>query len=103
MPEKRSPVKAVVFTIITLGIYGIYWFYKTSKYLINYTKKDSSPGVWLIGFLIPFVNIVIIWKYSHLLEEATKGKREGILIFVLWLVLFPAAIYVIQKDINGLE
>jgi hypothetical protein len=102
MIKRRDPLFVIFFTIITLGIYGIYWFYKTSKELIEYTKRDSSALLWTLGLFIPIVNVVIAWKYAHTLEKATKGKRSGILIFLLWLVFFPAAQYVVQSDINKL-
>ncbi|MFB6089408.1 MAG: DUF4234 domain-containing protein [Candidatus Aenigmatarchaeota archaeon] len=103
MIRKIDPLKAVIFAIITLGIYGLYWFYKTSKDLIEHMDRNSSAGLWLIGIFIPLLNFVIYWKYSHLLEDATDGKRDALLIFILFIVLFPAAIYVVQKDLNELE
>ena len=96
--KKRNPWFAIVVTFITLGIYGIYWFYQTSKEMIRLYKSDSSPVLWTIGLFIPFVNIYVIWKYSELGGKVTK--RENILIFLLWVVFFPVDMYLIQEGLN---
>ena len=102
MAKKRNPVLVIILTFITLGIYGIYWFYQTSKELIAYTHKQANPLLWTIGLFIPVLNLIVIWKYAHAVEEATGGRRNGILIFLLWMVFFPAVQYVVQSELNKL-
>ncbi|MCJ7478626.1 MAG: DUF4234 domain-containing protein [Candidatus Nanohaloarchaeota archaeon QJJ-7] len=101
MVEQRNPILVVLFTLITLGVYGIYWFYMTSQELIEETGQDSSAVLWLIGLLIPLVNFLVIWKYTAAVENAS-GEHSGPLLFVLWVVFMPAAQYLVQSDINAL-
>jgi len=102
MPQERSPVMVLILGIITLGIYLIYWLYQAFKQVLE--DSDSSPVLWLIGMLVPLLNVVIIWKFSMTVEEYSGGETDGILIFILYLVFAPAAIYIIQRDLNtGLE
>lgn len=102
MPQERSPLKVLLFGFVTFGIYLIYWLYQAFKQVLE--DSDSSAGLWLIGMVVPLVNVIIIWKFSMKVEEYSGGETDGILIFILYLVFAPAAIYVIQRDLNvGLE
>lgn len=98
--ERRSPLKVVLFTLLTLGIYGIYWFYVTSKDIIQATGRDSNAVLWLIGLFIPVANLVVIWFYTQAVEDLS-GDHSGALLFVLWLVFVPAGQYLVQQDINA--
>lgn len=97
--RERSPVAAMVLSIITFGIYGIYWFYSTTRQAINEANKNASPGLWTIGLFIPIINFVIFWKEGQLIQEVAD-QTDGVLIFILWVVFPPAAIYVVQRDLN---
>ncbi|MCJ7450296.1 MAG: DUF4234 domain-containing protein [Candidatus Nanohaloarchaeota archaeon QJJ-9] len=99
MAEKRSPLAAIVLSVITLGIYALYWFYSTSKELINEAGEDSSPALWLIGLFVPLVNFIVFWKYSKTYDKAL-GTDDSLVIFLLFVVIFPAAIYIVQDKIN---
>ena len=50
MIKQRNMVMQVILMIITLGIYGIYWFYVTSKEMVEYKRLDGSPGLWTVLF-----------------------------------------------------
>lgn len=99
MIEERNPVHAMIFSIITLGIYAIYWFYRTSDDMKEESGRNISPGFWTLGLFVPIINFVIFWKYSHLVEEVV-GKHSGALIFLFWVVIPPAGIYLVQEDLN---
>ena len=38
----RNPIVVIILGFITLGIYYIYWFYSTSKELIELNKSNSN-------------------------------------------------------------
>lgn len=96
----RNPILVIVFGLITLGIYSIYWFYSTSKELIELNKSDSNALLWLIGLFIPFVNLYVFWKYSKAVEQASGGSMNAILIFVLSFIFNPIAQYLVQTELN---
>ncbi len=97
IPKERNPVLVLVFTLITFGIYGIYWTYQVFKQVLD---EDESPLLWLLGMLVPILNFVILWKFCHKVESYSNEEHSGILLFILYLVLAPAAIIVIQMDLN---
>jgi ribosomal protein L40E len=59
------PANAAIFTIITLGIYQLFWLYRVFKELHARGSTQTTPGK-AVGFLfIPFFNfawIFIVWK-----------------------------------------
>jgi hypothetical protein len=57
----RSPVSVILLTIITLGIYGLYWQYAVFKDLKQYSGEGIGGGIALLfAFLIGIVNIFLL-------------------------------------------
>lgn len=96
MIQKRNVVAVYLLTIITFGIYGIYWEVKT-KEEINSLGADI-PTAWLL--IIPIANIYWFYKYAEGYSNVVKKDNNGILWFILfWLVtvIMPA---IVQSDLN---
>ncbi len=53
--KKRNLVMQVVLTIVTLGIYTIYWLYSTLKELHIANGKDEGAGTWTLLMIIPIL------------------------------------------------
>jgi hypothetical protein len=43
----------------------------------------------------------VIWKFTQEVEDYSGGEHDGILLFLLYLVFAPIAIYLIQQDLNA--
>jgi hypothetical protein len=56
----RNPWLVLLFTILTLGIYAIYYYYCTFEELKNWRGQGWSGGTYLIFALVPLVNVVSI-------------------------------------------
>ena len=57
----RSPAAVVIFTIITLGIYHLYWTYQVYRELKEHTGEGIGPVIGLvIAFLINPVNWFVL-------------------------------------------
>ena len=96
MIQKRDVVMVYVLTIITFGIYGIYWSVKTKDEL-NSLGGDIPTG-WLL--IIPIANIYWLYKYSEAYSTKLKKDNNGILWFIVfWLIgiIMPA---IVQSDLN---
>lgn len=94
--EKRSPVGVFVLSLVTLGIYSIYWLVKTKGELNQ--RGASIPTAWLI--IVPFVNIWWMWKYAEGVGIATNEKPSGILSFILLWLLGAIGMAIIQDSFN---
>ena len=98
-PKERSIILCIVYSIITLGIYFIYWLYKTKNEMVK--LGADIPTFWLA--IIPIVNIYFLYKYTKgAAHVAKKSSDTGLLYFVLWLVLAPVAAILIQVELNKL-
>jgi drug/metabolite transporter (DMT)-like permease len=110
----RNPLGVIGLTLITLGIYGIFWYYFTQKELAemgrvrNTEELGTSPGTSVLavtlGALIivpPFVSIYNACKRLNAAEGLTgqQGMEAGLL-FLLWLFISPIGLYIYQSNLN---
>ncbi len=94
--KRRSPIAVVLLTLITFGIYGIYWEVTTK---IEMTKRGADiPTAWLI--IIPIVQWWWLYKYCVGVEQVTKGKMSAVLSLVLMLFLSVIGMAIIQDAFN---
>ena len=94
--QNRSPIAVALLTLITFGIYGIYWFVVTKNEMNE--KGSAIPTAWLI--IIPFVNIWWMYKYSEGADQVTNGKMSTVLAFVLLFFLGFIGMAIIQDSFN---
>lgn len=92
----RHPVMVIVLSLLTCGIYHIYW-YVVTKTEMNARGADI-PTAWLI--LIPFVNIYWLWRWSQGVERVTNASLGAVpaLLLAWFLPVIGAAI--IQSYFN---
>lgn len=94
--KKRNIVIVVLLSLITLGIYSIYWEVVTKKEMVS--QGADIPTAWLI--IIPFVNIYWLYKYCMGVEKVSSGKMSGILLFVLFILFGIIGQAVAQDTLN---
>ncbi len=111
----RNPLGIIGLAIITLGIYGIFWYYFVNKELAEIGKArgtdecGTSPGMSVLAitlgaFIIvpPFVSAYKFCKRLQAAERVT-GTPEGMepgLLFLLYVFLSPIAAYIAQSNVN---
>jgi hypothetical protein len=91
----------VVLTIITFGLYGIYWHYSTAKQLNNGTDYNINP---LLVTLLMFTGIGALytwWKTANAAEAVTD--LSAVVLFLLFFLGFtsPIAWFLIQSGMNS--
>ena len=72
MPVRRSVVSVILLSIVTCGIYYLYWIYVTSSDVKTFLgDPNNSPGVELILCLVTCGLYSIYWfyKYNRLMGE----------------------------------
>jgi hypothetical protein len=111
----RNPLGVIGLSIITIGIYTIFWYYFVNKELReigrahNTDECGTSPGTSVLAitlgiFIIvpPFVSIYNTCKRLSAAERLTgtpPGMEPGLL-FILWIFLSPVAEYIFQSNMN---
>ena len=96
--KNRSPLAVVLLTIVTFGIYGIYWEVSTKVEMVE--KGADIPTAWLI--IIPIANLYWAYKYCMGVEKVSNGKMSGVMALVLMLVLGVVGMAIIQDTFNKL-
>jgi predicted nucleic acid-binding Zn ribbon protein len=98
-PKERNIGMCILYTIITLGIYVIYWFYSTKNEMVE--LGADIPTFWLA--IIPIVNIYWLYKYYVGLAQVTnKSKDTALIYFILYIVFSPAMLTITQVELNKL-
>ncbi len=97
--KKRNPLAVILLTMLTLGIYGIYWLVKT-KTEMNKLGANIPTAILII---IPFANFYWYWKYSQGVEKVTANKLNGLLVFIGYLVVGIIMTAIVQDSFNNIE
>ena len=109
MVKERNPVVSILLTIVTCGIYGLYWYCTiTDDVDVIAENPNKRNGVVVILLSIVTCGIyTIYWWYQNgqMMEEANKKKgvngNSSAVLFLILALLFPIANYIIvQMDIN---
>ena len=111
----RNPLIVIGLTLITLGIYGIFWYYYANKELAeigkahNTTELGDSPGTSVLavtlGALIIVPAFVSAYKFCKRLQTAAgvTGAPEGMeagLLFIIYVFVSPVGAYIAQSNLN---
>ena len=97
----RNMLVQVILTIITFGIYILYWFYQVSMEMKDATNDtQASPALWVVLFFIPFGGFYSTYKFSELYEKFSTENFNKWLLFVLYIVFSPAVWFIVQTDLN---
>ena len=85
---------------LSVGLYGLYWFYVTSAEMIRYNGQDDDPFIWLVISFIPVVQLLAIWKHCRALQRMTDGDRKAGSSMLLWILIHPIAVVLTQMELN---
>ena len=98
MVKNRNIVMVYILSMITFGIYGIFWTVATKNEMNGLGAE--IPTAWLI--IIPIANIYWMYKYCEGFSEKVKKDNNPILWFVLYIlvgIIMPA---IVQSELNKL-
>ena len=119
MIMKRGLVKLVILSIVTIGIYGLFWIHKLAKDVNVICEGDGKKTSGLLKFfLLSLITIgiySIVWVYmlgDRLQDNAQKYNltfKESGGIITIWLLLGTfiivgpfIALHIIIKNTNAL-
>ena len=107
---KRNPLGVLGLTLITLGIYGLYWYYKVNEEIQRYTNDQTiSPSRSLLAVIPGFLLIVppFIAYYNtanHIVRmEQQRGMASQIspaLVVIIAIVLWIGMAAYVQEHTN---
>ena len=96
--KKRNPALVIIFSILTLGIYLIYWFVQTKEEMK--LLGADIPSAWLL--IVPIGNVYLLYKYCEGFSDFVKRDKMGVVWFIVAFT-FPAVLpVIIQVELNKL-
>jgi hypothetical protein len=110
----RNPLGTVALSIITIGIYYIFWWYFINREMRDLgrarnTDLGQSPGnsvlAITLGALIIVPALVTLWTTSGRIERSQEAvgidrRVSGPIIFILLLLIGPVGIWYAQSELN---
>lgn len=96
--KRRNPALVIIFSIITAGIYFLYWAVKTKEEIK--LLGASIPTMWLI--IVPIGNVYFLYKYCDGFAEYVKKDKFGPVWFLVALTIFPVFPVIVQIELNKL-
>ena len=85
----RSPVNCILLSIITCGIYYLYWLWVTNKQINNLIGSEHvSSGMLVLGWFCVPVMWYVWYKWDNALQEiAPRYNVRYNANFILWIIL----------------
>ena len=80
----------LVISIVTFGLYDIYWFYRNWKQLKAHKYLDINPIKRTIGLIIPIYSLVVTYEYFSQIRDVSRdaGVEKlyslGLVFFSCW-------------------
>jgi FtsH-binding integral membrane protein len=93
----RSVLAVIVLTLITFGIYHLYWYIATKEEMN--AQGANIPTGWLL--IVPIANIYWMWKWSEGVEYVTRGKSSAATSFLLIFLLGVIGMAILQATFNN--
>jgi hypothetical protein len=110
----RNPLGVVGLSLITIGIYYIFWWYFINREMRDLGRArgrdlGQSPGnsvlAITLGAIIIVPAIVSLWRTSARVEAAQEtvgiqNRVSGPIIFILLLLIGPVGVWYAQSELN---
>ena len=100
--KSRNIVTSIILSIVTCGIYGIYWVFCMVREAVSVKEPEGGMLEAILAIFIPFIGFYLTEKKfaEGCAEKGIEHKDNAILYLILGLV-FPIAAYVmLQNELN---
>lgn len=111
MVKERNVALSAIFTVITLGIYGIYWFVCMTDEALGLSEEKGASGI--LAFIFSLITFGLYgWYWAYKMGdrlEIAKQKRgvndgssnNGVLFLILNIIGLNLITYIlIQLELN---
>ncbi|SHJ31578.1 DUF4234 domain-containing protein [Parasporobacterium paucivorans] len=111
MVMKRSIALCIIFTIITCGIYGMYWQVILTDDTNTLADEPGTSGIMALIFTIITCGIYgLYWAYKRgelidraKLDRGIPASNGGVLYLIVFILGGIIAYALIQNEINNLQ
>ena len=108
MSKKRNPIKSIIFSLLTCGIYQIYWTFSLVKESLMFTNKRGDIRFEIIlSILLPFIGLYLVErKFSEgCARQGIEHTDRSVVYSVLSIIPFGACLSLafIQAELNKIN
>ena len=108
----RSPFLVFVWSLVTLGIYYVVWYYKINRELRDASGVDVSPVVAIVAITIGWLVIVPpFFSWYRTFERIGQAQGSagltteaspilGFILYVIAVFLLPVEVIYAQDELN---
>jgi hypothetical protein len=96
MIKRRDILAIYLLTIITFGIYAIYWMVQTKKEMNS--LGATIPTAWLL--IVPIANIYWWWKYCEAFATYVKKDNNAVMWFIIYVLISIIMPAIVQSELN---
>jgi len=111
--KKRSFVKWLVLSVLTLGIYNLYWIHKLAKDVNKICEGDGKKTSGLLQYILLGIVTLGIYNLAWFfmtsdrmadiaLKYNAKVKGNSTVILLSLIFFFPITVYLITENMNTL-
>jgi hypothetical protein len=106
--KTRSPIAVVILSIITFGIYYLYWYYAVNSEMRRYRPfVEVSPGIALLSQFVPIANWISAYNTAGRLLTLEDTDRVSdrispgiaLVLHILFGIAYP---FYVQDHLNRL-
>jgi hypothetical protein len=94
----RSKGKAILYTVVSLGLYSVYWMHRFHVEAKAESGADYNPLLRTVGLFVPLYNFYVFWQDSKLIES--EFGTSAPVSFLLYFFLPPVWWWLTQTNIN---
>ena len=65
--QERSPIVVILLSVVTCGLYALYWIYKMSQeiQMVEKERESTSPGLELLLCIVTCGLYTYYWYYKY--------------------------------------
>ena len=94
--RNRSVFLVLLFSILTVGIYSLYWLVSTKDEMNR--LGANIPSAWLL--IVPIANVYWLWRFCEGVGQATRNEMTGPVAFLMLFLLSYIGMMVVQASFN---
>lgn len=90
--------QAIVFTILSLGLWGVYWVYRVRREQCRYLGREDDAVLQAFGSVIPIWNCFVVrnlWREADAMIDRAGTTKIGYRDFTVIFIVLYAASFVI--------
>lgn len=106
--KRRDPIKSIIFSLLTCGIYQIYWiFYLVKESLMFTNKRGNISFEIIVSILLPFIGLYLVErKFSEGCAQQGIEHTDRSVVYAV-LSIFPFGVLLtlsfMQAELNKIN